>query len=143
MFTGEYNHTIDTKGRLIIPAKIREQLGSNCMITRGLDNCITIYTEQAWNRLAESLESLNSSQSTNRMLRRFFFGSAIELDYDKQGRILIPAPLREHASLQKNAVIVGVGNHVEIWSRERYEGYNEEMEAHIEALTESMEGIIF
>ena len=117
MFMGEYNHTIDTKGRMIIPAKIREQLGDLCIVTKGLDNCLAIYTAEAWKKISTALQSQSSTKASVRALKRFVFGSAAELEYDKQGRVLIPVPLREYASLDKQAVIVGAGDHVEIWSR--------------------------
>ena len=90
MFMGEYNHTIDTKGRMIIPAKIREQLGDLCIVTKGLDNCLAIYTEEAWKKISTALQSQSSTKASVRALKRFVFGSAAELEYDKQGRVLIP-----------------------------------------------------
>ena len=134
MFMGEYNHTIDTKGRMIIPAKIREQLGDLCIVTKGLDNCLAIYTEEAWKKI--------STKASVRALKRFVFGSAAELEYDKQGRVLIPVPLREYASLDKQAVIVGAGDHVEIWSREKYDFYDEQVAESMEELVEGLEGIM-
>lgn len=141
MFMGEYNHTIDAKGRLIIPAKIREQLGEHCVLTKGLDNCITIYTESSWIELSKALQSLSTNKANARAVKRFYFGSAAELEFDKQGRILVPNPLREHAELQKDVVIIGTGDHVEIWSRQRYDSYNAEVSDSIESLAEGLEGI--
>lgn len=141
MFMGEYNHTIDAKGRLIIPAKIREQLGEHCVLTKGLDNCITIYTESSWIELSKALQSLSTNKANARAVKRFYFGSAAELEFDKQGRILVPNPLREHAELQKDVVIIGTGDHVEIWSRHRYDNYNDEVSDSIESLAEGLEGI--
>lgn len=141
MFMGEYNHTIDAKGRLIIPAKIREQLGEHCVLTKGLDNCITIYTESSWIELSKALQSLSTNKANARAVKRFYFGSAAELEFDKQGRILVPNPLREHAELQKDVVIIGTGDHVEIWSRHRYDKYNDEVSDSIESLAEGLEGI--
>lgn len=141
MFMGEYNHTIDAKGRLIIPAKIREQLGEHCVLTKGLDNCITIYTESSWIELSKALQSLSTNKANARAVKRFYFGSAAELEFDKQGRILVPNPLREHAELEKDVVIIGTGDHVEIWSRHRYDKYNDEVSDSIESLAEGLEGI--
>lgn len=141
MFMGEYNHTIDAKGRLIIPAKIREQLGEHCVLTKGLDNCITIYTESSWVELSKALQSLSTNKANARAVKRFYFGSAAELEFDKQGRILVPNPLREHAELEKDVVIIGTGDHVEIWSRHRYDKYNDEVSDSIESLAEGLEGI--
>ena len=94
---------------MIIPAKIREQLGEVCIVTKGLDNCLAIYTEEAWKKISTALQSQSSTKASVRALKRFVFGSAAELEYDKQGRVLIPVPLREYASLDKQAVIVGAG----------------------------------
>ena len=142
MFMGEYNHTIDTKGRMIIPAKIREQLGDLCIVTKGLDNCLAIYTKEAWKKISTALQLQSSTKASVRALKRFVFGSAAELEYDKQGRVLIPVPLREYASLDKQAVIVGAGDHVEIWSREKYDFYDEQVAESMEELVEGLEGIM-
>ena len=124
MFMGEYNHTIDTKGRMIIPAKIREQLGDLCIVTKGLDNCLAIYTEEAWKKISTALQSQSSTKASVRALKRFVFGSAAELEYDKQ------------------AVIVGAGDHVEIWSREKFDFYDEQVAESMEELVEGLEGIM-
>ena len=142
MFMGEYNHTIDTKGRMIIPAKIREQLGDLCIVTKGLDDCLAIYTQEAWKKISDALQSQSSTKASVRALKRFVFGSAAELEYDKQGRVLIPVPLREYASLEKQAVIVGAGDHVEIWSREKYDYYDDQVAESMEELVEGLEGIM-
>ena len=142
MFMGEYNHTIDTKGRMIIPAKIREQLGEVCIVTKGLDNFLAIYTEEEWKKISAALQSQSSTKASVRALKRFVFGSAAELEYDKQGRVLIPVPLREYASLDKQAVIVGAGDHVEIWSREKYDYYDDQVAESMEELVEGLEGIM-
>ena len=139
---GEYNHTIDTKGRMIIPAKIREQLGDSCIVTKGLDDCLAIYTLEAWKKISDALQSQSSTKASVRALKRFVFGSAAELEYDKQGRVLIPVPLREYASLDKQAVIVGAGDHVEIWSREKYDYYDDQVAESMEELVEGLEGIM-
>ena len=142
MFMGEYNHTIDTKGRMIIPAKIREQLGDLYIVTKGLDDCLAIYTQEAWKKISDALQSQSSTKASVRALKRFVFGSAAELEYDKQGRVLIPVPLREYASLDKQAVIVGAGDHVEIWSREKYDYYDDQVAESMEELVEGLEGIM-
>ena len=142
MFMGEFNHTIDTKGRLIIPAKIREQLGDTCIVTKGFDDCLSIYTLEKWEKISVALQSQPSTKAGIRALKRFVFGSAAELDFDRQGRVLVPSPLREHAHLKKNAVILGAGDHVEIWSREQYESYDEEVAPSMEELAERLEGIM-
>ena len=129
MFMGEYNHTIDTKGRMIIPAKIREQLGDLCIVTKGLDDCLAIYTQEAWKKISDALQSQSSTKASVRALKRFVFGSAA-------------VPLREYASLDKQAVIVGAGDHVEIWSREKYDYYDDQVAESMEELVEGLEGIM-
>ncbi|MCR5748438.1 MAG: division/cell wall cluster transcriptional repressor MraZ [Lachnospiraceae bacterium] len=128
MFIGEYNHTIDAKGRLIVPAKYRDELGEHFFVTKGLDGCLFAYDEKDFNALQEKVMSLPLSNKASRDISRFFLGSAQESEFDKQGRILISAPLREHAGLEKDVVLVGVGNRIEIWSKEKYdeseEGFN-------------------
>ncbi len=121
MFIGEYNHTIDAKGRLIIPSRYREELGENFKVTKGFDGCLFAYDNSDWNRLQEKLAALPLANKESRVLNRFFLGSAMDAEFDKQGRILVTAPLRDHAGLNKDVVLVGVGNHIEIWSRERWE----------------------
>lgn len=121
MFIGEYNHTIDAKGRLIIPSKYREELGDSFKVTKGFDGCLFAYDNKDWNALQEKISALPLANKESRLLSRFFLGSAMDAEYDKQGRILISAPLREHAALEKDVVLVGVGNHIEIWSRSRWE----------------------
>ncbi len=118
---GEYNHTIDAKGRLIIPAKFREGLGDTFIITKGLDGCLTAYDLEAWKKLEEGLRSLPGTLKEARALSRFFLAGATEAELDKQGRALLPAPLREHAGLIKDVVLVGVGDKVEIWSAEKWQ----------------------
>lgn len=120
MFRGEFNHTIDAKGRLIIPVKFREKLGDEFVVTKGLDGCLSVYPEDEWNRFEEKLTSLSLIKKENRQLTRFFVAGASEVELDKQGRILIPGPLREHAALEKDVVLVGMLNRVEIWDKTRY-----------------------
>ena len=121
MFMGQYEHTIDAKGRTIIPAKYREGLGETFIITRGLDGCLYLYPSDAWQEFADKLQSLPSTLQ-NRKIQRQFLSKAMEVSLDKQGRILIPSVLREFADITKDAVLVGVGSRIEIWSRERWEG---------------------
>lgn len=123
MFIGEYIHTLDTKGRLIIPASLRENLGSQFVATRGLDCCIFVYPKEEWSILEEKLKSLPLTRKEARIFTRFFFSGAIECDFDRQGRISIPFNLRNYAQLEKETVIIGVSNRVEIWSRSNWEEY--------------------
>ena len=121
MFMGEYNHTIDAKGRLIVPSKFREALGDTFVVTKGLDGCLFVYDNKEWNAFEEKLKSLPLTNKEARQFVRFFLAGAAEVEVDKQGRILIPNVLREFAGLAKDVALVGVGSRIEIWSRERFE----------------------
>ncbi len=121
MFMGEYNHTIDAKGRLIIPSKFREILGDAFVVTKGLDGCLFVYDNEEWKRFEEKLRSLPITNKEARQFVRFFLAGATEAEVDKQGRILIPNVLREFAELTKDVVLIGVGSRIEIWGRERFE----------------------
>ena len=121
MFMGEYNHTIDAKGRLIIPSKFREIRGDAFVVTKGLDGCLFVYDNEEWKRFEEKLRSLPITNKEARQFVRFFLAGATEAEVDKQGRILIPNVLREFAEITKDVVLVGVGSRIEIWSRERFE----------------------
>lgn len=126
MLMGEYQHTIDAKGRLFMPAKLREDLGGTFILSQGLDGCLFVYDMKEWGKLVAKLNGLPMTNKNARMLSRFFFSGAAEVECDKQGRILLPATLRSFAGLDKNAVIVGVGSRAEIWDAARWQAYNEE-----------------
>ncbi len=126
MFIGEYTHTLDTKGRLIIPASLREDLGENFVATRGLDCCIFVYAQEEWYILEEKLKALPLTRKEARIFTRFFFSGATECNFDRQGRISIPSNLRKYAQLEKETVIIGVSNRVEIWSNPNWEVYLQE-----------------
>lgn len=121
MFMGEYNHTIDTKGRVIVPSKFRETLGDEFVVTKGLDGCLFVYDHQEWTAFEEKLKALPITNKDARAFVRFFLAGAAGVEVDKQGRILLPASLREFAALEKDVVLIGVGSRIEIWSRERWE----------------------
>jgi MraZ protein len=123
MFMGEYRHSIDDKGRIIIPSKFREELGSLFVLTRGLDNCLFIYPQEEWKMLEQKLKSLPFTKSDARAFTRFLFSGATECEMDKQGRVNIPNHLIQFAKLEKECVIIGVSNRVEIWSEEVWETY--------------------
>ena len=106
MFMGEYSHTIDAKGRIIVPAKFRESLGDNFVVTKGLDNCLFVYTSEDWRKFEEKLRTLPLTNKDARKFTRFFLAGAAEMEIDKQGRILIPSVLREFAALEKDVVLV-------------------------------------
>ena len=120
-FRGEYSHSIDQKGRLIIPAKFRELLGDQFVVTKGFDGCLFVFAAEGWERFEEKLQSLPMDKPEARMLSRFFLAGAIDAEVDKQGRILIPSNLLTHSGIEKEAVVAGVGNRVEIWSKDEWE----------------------
>lgn len=123
MFMGEYVHTVDAKGRIIIPSKFREDLGEEFVITQGLDGCLFIYSNTEWQIFVEKLKTLPGTKEA-RQLQRYFMAGAAACQADKQGRILIPIRLRENAALDKDIVFVGVLNKIEIWNKERWEKNN-------------------
>lgn len=119
MLTGEFNHSIDSKGRLIIPSKLRESLGEHFVITKGMDGCLFLYPDNEWKAFEEKLRTLPLTNKKARDFKRFFLGSATEGELDKQGRVLISSSLRAYADLEKEVVLAGVLDKVEIWSKER------------------------
>ncbi len=138
MFKGEYSHTIDTKGRVIVPAKFREKLGEESVVTKGLDGCLFVYPREEWEKFEEKLSNLPLNHKDARKVTRFFFAGAADCEIDKQGRVLLPAVLREFAALEKDIVMVGIMNRIEIWSRDRWNDTNvyEDMEDIAEKLEE-------
>ena len=125
MFIGEYNHTLDSKGRLIVPSKLRESLGERFFLTKGLDGCLFVYPSEEWDGFTQKLKELPVTNKDVRKFVRFFLAGASECEVDKQGRVLIPANLREFAKLEKEAVLVGVSNRIEIWNRDKWEEIND------------------
>src|SRR5699024_4906787 len=121
MFMGEYQHNLDTKGRVIIPAKFREELGDNFVMTRGLDQCLFAYPMEEWKLLEQKLKKLPLTKKDARRFTRFFFSEAVESEVDKQGRINIPQPLRNYSDLEKECVIIGVSNRIELWAKDAWE----------------------
>ncbi|WP_274363318.1 division/cell wall cluster transcriptional repressor MraZ [Paenibacillus thermotolerans] len=138
MFMGEYQHSVDEKGRMIIPAKFREELGSDFIMTRGLDQCLFIYPKTEWTVLEQKLKSLSLMKSDARAFTRFFFSGAAECELDKQGRVNIPSNLREYAKLDKDCVVLGVSNRVEIWSKEAWESYFRQSEESFNEIAEKL-----
>ena len=122
MLIGEYQHNIDIKGRVAVPSKFRDDLGSQFYITKGLDNCLFVLPLSEWSRLEEKIRAMPISKA--RGLQRFFFSGAAEVQPDKQGRILIPQQLREHAKLNKEVTLIGTLNRVEIWDSEKWKDFN-------------------
>ena len=138
MLSGEYRHSIDLKGRVIIPSKIRDEMGSKIIITRGLDGCLFGYNEKTWNLILEKLNTLPFTKRDARNFTRFMTSGAITLEFDRQGRVNIPSYLNEYANLSKDVVIVGVINRIEIWSRERWDEF---MNNNVESLSDISENL--
>lgn len=124
MFMGEYNHTVDTKGRLIVPSKFREQLGDEFVVTKGLDGCLFVYSKSEWENIEEKFRNVPLTTKDARKFARFFFAGAASCEVDKQGRILLPVVLREYAGIEKDVVSVGVFNRVEIWDKDKWQESN-------------------
>lgn len=123
MFFGEYYHSLDEKGRVILPAKFREMLADGLFITKSFDNCLLVYTKQDWFELVDKVRALPTTKASVRNFQRFLIGSAVEGEVSRQGRVSIPQNLREFGGLDKDVVIVGVANKLEIWEKERYERF--------------------
>lgn len=121
MFMGEHSHSIDAKGRLIIPSRFREELGDKFVITQGIDHCLTIYPMQEWQTFEEKLNQLPQTSKETRSFRRFFTARAESCELDKQGRILVPVKLREYAGLEKDVVLTGNISNIEVWSKDRWD----------------------
>ena len=125
MFMGIYNHTIDTKSRLIIPSKFRDLLGDEFVITKGMDGCLFAYTNEDWSAFEKKLAELPLINKEARMFARFFLAGASQVEVDKQGRILVASNLRTFAELEKDVVLIGVGSRIEIWSKEKWDNMEE------------------
>lgn len=138
MFMGEYHHTIDTKGRVIVPAKFRPSLGTNFVLTRGMDGCLFGYPNDQWEKLEAQLDKLPLTKKDARLFVRFFYSSAAEVEIDKQGRINISSTLMEYAKLSKNCVVVGVSDRIEIWDQTRWEEISKDAEENFDEISEKM-----
>ena len=138
MFMGEYHHNIDTKGRIIVPSKFRDDLGTTFILTRGLDKCLFGYPLNEWSILEEKLKALPLTKKDARSFTRFFFAGAIECEVDKQGRINISAPLLQYAGLEKECVVIGVSNRIEVWSKENWEGFFSDSEESFAEIAENL-----
>ena len=123
MLLGEYRHNVDAKGRVSVPSKFRGDLGQSFVVTKGLDNCLYLYSKDEWKKFEDKLKNLPITSQEARSFVRFFFAGASECEVDKQGRINIPQNLREYAKIQKDVVIVGVSTRAEIWSSENWDKY--------------------
>jgi len=138
MLMGEYFHTIDAKGRIILPADFRAELGEAFIITKGLDNCLFVYEQAEWDILAAKLKQLPMAKPEARAFVRFFFSGARQLECDKQGRFLVPGNLRAHAVLEKDVVLIGVSNRLEVWSKEKWNAYNDEINPAVTKIAETL-----
>jgi len=123
LFFGEHYHSVDEKGRVILPAKFREELADGLFITKSFDNCLLVYTRKDWFELVDKVTALPTTKASVRNFQRFIIGSAVEGEVSRQGRVSIPQNLREFAGLDKDIIIVGLANKLEIWAKERYEQF--------------------
>ena len=140
MFTGEYRHTVDAKGRVAVPARFRAQLAAGAFVTRWIDACLAIFPRDAWDSLATKVAGLPVTDANARTFSRFVFSGAFEVEIDRQGRVLVPANLREWAELQGEAVVVGSRDHIELWSPARWAAYSEAMNSP-DVLAEHLQGL--
>lgn len=137
---GEYGHNIDAKGRLIIPAKFRDELGERFVVTKGMEHCLYVHPEEQWKAFEEKLNELPTTTDKNaRQFAYFFQGSAVDADLDKQGRILIPQTLRSYAGIEKEVIFIGMGKRAEIWDKKKWEEKNAVVESSIEDVAFDME----
>lgn len=139
---GEFAHNIDRKGRLIMPARFREELGDKVVVNRGLDGCLYVYTMSQWQNVYEKLKTLPSTNKDARMYQRMMLSKAAECELDTQGRILIPAGLVKLAGLEKECMIIGVASHIEIWAKERWDQVEEVEAASFEEAAERLSGLM-
>lgn len=138
MFMGEYHHTIDEKGRIIIPSKFREDLGEKFIITRGIENCLFVYSLSSWEKITNKLESLPFTKKDARQFVRFFLSGATTAEFDKQGRVNITSPLISYANLQKDCVVIGTGDRLEIWSQEDWNAFFESASSNMSDIAENL-----
>lgn len=138
MFIGEYEHSIDNKGRITMPAKLKTEIGEKFVITKGLDGCLFVYSQEEWTNFEEKLKTLPLTNKNARDFVRFFLSGAIECELDKQGRFLITSNLREYAILEKDIVIIGVGTRLEIWNREKWKKYSSDENISADKIAENM-----
>ena len=141
MFMGEYHHNLDSKGRLIIPADFRKQIGDKMIFTKGMDGCIFGYTEEVWQKVQAKLAHLPLTKRNTRKFTRLFYSGAMESEFDKQGRVNLTTTLKKHAELTKECVIVGVSDRIEIWSLKNWESFEEEATSDYDDIAENLDDI--
>jgi MraZ protein len=140
VFTGEYRHSVDDKGRIAVPAKFRAQIEEGAVVSRWLDACLAIHTRTGWDQLAAKVAGLPITDSGSRLFQRYVFAGAFEAGLDRQGRVVVPAYLRDWAGLEGEAVIVGSRDHAEIWSPARWDDYRRALEDP-ESLAQALDGL--
>lgn len=138
MLMGEYHHNIDDKGRLIIPSKFRNELGNEYIITKGLDKCLFVYSVNEWSKLVKDLNTLKFTKKNVRAFERFFVGGASLNEFDKQGRISITSPLIHYANINKECVIIGVNERLEIWDKDEFDTFIKNNENTLEEIAEDL-----
>ena len=138
MLMGEFHHSIDEKGRLIVPSKFREELGNSIIVTRGLEDCLFVYSEMEWIKVVSKLKSLPFTKKDARSFTRMFLSGATDADFDKQGRIKIALPLLEYDELKKECVIIGVNDRLEIWSKEKWDSFMKESSENLSDLADHL-----
>lgn len=141
MFMGEYHHNLDSKGRLIIPAKFREQVGSEMVFTRGMEGCIFGYPVTEWQKVEAKLAALPLTKRNARKFTRFFYSGAMAGEFDKQGRVNLTTTLKKHAGLTKECVIIGVSDRIEIWSAERWQNFSDDASENYDDIAEDLDDI--
>lgn len=141
MLIGEFIHTIDEKNRISLPAKFRKEMGTDLVITPGLDNCLFVFTKKEWQKISENLSKFSMLSSDNRSFNRFMFGGATEVAVDSIGRMLLPDFLKERAGLRAKAALVGVQNRLEIWNDKVWASYKAKVEKQADALAEKLGGV--
>ena len=140
MFMGEFHHSLDVKGRIILPSRFRDELKDCVIVTRGLDGCLNVYTQEAWQTIYEKLLTLPTTNKDARTYVRMMTAKASECSFDSQGRILLPQNLIKDAEIEKEAVIVGAGNHVEIWAASKWDDFELEGSENLEEIAERLSG---
>lgn len=138
LFIGEYEHSVDAKGRVIMPVKLRDDIGEKFIVTKGLDGCLFAYSISEWTNFEEKLKTLPLTNKNARDFVRFFLSGAVECEIDKQGRFLIPGNLRTYATLEKEIIIIGVGTRIEIWNKEEWKKYSSDENISADEIAENM-----
>ena len=138
MFMGEYHHSIDEKKRLIIPSKFREELGDTFIVTRGIENCLFVYSTESWNKITQKLETLPFTKKDARAFVRFFLSGATVAEFDKQGRVNITSPLISYANIQKECVVIGAGDRLEIWSKKDWDNFFDSAKNNMSDIAENL-----